>query len=650
MPDEDGLIATHYRIDPLKPGPALQGGLRGFSVIDRRDPAIPLMAIETRPDLPARPRITLARSGPPVPHTVLPIEYGCGRDLSGHPGWFIVSDALPAVVGTGRPPWREADLIAYVLRPAAEALAALQALGLTHRAINPDNLFRAGPRDPVMLGPFWAAPPASLQPALYEPPYMARCLPSSRGDGTIADDIYALGVTLLVLALGRVPLVDKDEAAVLRLKMEVGSYAALTADTALPPLISDLLRGMLAEDPDHRPAPALLLRPEQARARRVAARPPRRAQQTLNLGGIPVWSSRDLALALSQRPERGYTMLKNGEVEHWIRRCLGDSQLGMHVEEVTRRGDAAQPDDARAQALLVMRSIAAIDPLAPLVWRGLAFQPDGLGTALVGASRELSAAIEELVLADSIGQFHAANENRPDQAGRREEQRGWRGWLVARGPAGGLNRLVYGANPLLACASPLLGGQPVVRVADLLPALDSAASGSDRTRPPIDPHIAAFLAARLDAAHASELVRLTSFASPAERLIVLRLFGDLQRRLHPVPLIGLAGWLVSSGFASVETWRNQGTRAVLQDKVAQAAEQGRIDVILETIDDDAARQADLAGARQAAERAVQLQRALDDAASEAGTRADVSELLGHEIVTGAGLLASLGAALALALQ
>ena len=381
---EDGLIAGAYRIDPARPMPPLQGGLRALAVTDRREPALPLIAIETRADMPARPRITLARSGVPVPHAVLPMAYGPGRDLAGRQGWFVVGEAPPGEPVGLAAPWREAELVTCVLAPVAAALAALQARGLTHRAINPDNLYRAGPRGPVTLGPFWAAPAASLQPAIYEPPYVAWCLPAGRGEGSIADDVYALGVTLLALALGRAPLAGGDTATVLRRKLEVGSFAALTAELTLPPLLSDLLRGMLAEDPEHRPSPDLLCHPEQARARRVAARPPRRAQIPLDIGATRAWSARELALGLALHPERGLLLLRNGEVERWLRRCLGDPQLGMRIEEVTRRGDAALADDARQQSLTVMRGIATLDPLAPLVWRSVAVHPDGIGPALVG--------------------------------------------------------------------------------------------------------------------------------------------------------------------------------------------------------------------------------------------------------------------------
>ncbi len=66
------------------------------------------------------------------------------------------------------------------------------------------------------------------------------CHPAGRGDGSIADDVYALGVLLLTLALGRLPLAELDDTAILRRKLEQGSHGALVGDERLPPLIADL--------------------------------------------------------------------------------------------------------------------------------------------------------------------------------------------------------------------------------------------------------------------------------------------------------------------------------------------------------------------------------------------------------------------------
>ena len=197
-----------------------------------------------------------------------------------------------------RNPGRRARCCGTLLLPAAAALEEFGERGLTHRAIRPDNIFRAGPGEKIILGPSWAAPPASLQPGAYEPPYAAQCLATGRGDGTLHDDVYALGVTLLWCVLGGDVPGWTDEPALLRRKLSLGSLVALAGQARLSPTMIDLLRGMLAEDPEHRPAPALLLDPEQARSRRVATRPAPRAQRALQLGDMQAWYPRELALAL----------------------------------------------------------------------------------------------------------------------------------------------------------------------------------------------------------------------------------------------------------------------------------------------------------------------------------------------------------------
>ena len=652
MADENGLIANQYRIDTSRPAPVLAGGLRAFAVNDRKDRSQELVAVLTRPDLPPRPRITLAHAGPTVPYAVLPVDYGSGRDPSGQAGWFVIGEAFPVTpISQKAGPWREKEMVNCVLLPAAAALLGLQGRGLTHRAINPENLFREGPQAPAMLGPFWAAPPASLQSAVYEPPYVARCLPTGRGDGTIADDVYALGVTLLALSIGRQPMAGLDDAAILKRKMELGSYAALTAGAVLPPVIDDLLRSMLAEDPDHRPPPKLLLNPELARARRVAARPPRRALQALDIGGQVVWTSRDLAFALGQKPDYAHPMLRTGVVESWLRRTLGDPQLGMAVEDVTRRPiDHNQPEDSRHRDMMVMMCVCAIDPLAPLCWRGFAIQPDGVGPAMVGAAVDLLSGLEEIVSTEAVVPYIEARPRRPDLLLARDEARENRRWLTAKGPSGGLRRLIYGMNPMLACHSPLLVGHNVVRLNELLTALDTVAGAADLTKPPIDAHIAAFVAARADTSLAGDLVSITSFAGPNERLAVLRLFGRLETRLQPGPLPGLANWLLQSGFATLEDWRSHKRRAALEVALKQAVAEGRIGAMLHLVDDAAARREDMAGAQAAAARVSALEAALADIEKGADRRARAARNLGQEFTTGAGLLAVMGAVVSLAVH
>ena len=183
--DDPGAIATYYQLDASHPAALTLGGLRAYAALDRRDPIRRLIAVQCRPELPPRARSLLRLGAAPVPHALTPLDQGPGRDPAGQEAWFILCVAPPgpaisATIGTPARPWSEAEAIQCLLKPAATGLHALVERGVTHRAIRPDNVFRAGPGEPVTLGPFWAAPPASLQPNVFEPPYSAACLPAGR--------------------------------------------------------------------------------------------------------------------------------------------------------------------------------------------------------------------------------------------------------------------------------------------------------------------------------------------------------------------------------------------------------------------------------------------------------------------------------------
>ena len=175
-------------------------------------------------------------------------------------------------------------------------------------------------------------------------------MPAHRpGEGSAADDVYALGVTILWCVLGGAVPGWADEPALLKRKLGMGSLAALAGTARLSPGLTDLLRGMLAEDPDHRPAAALLLDVEQARSRRVATRPAARAQRPIEIAGMQIWFPRELAWALGASPDQAAMLLRQGAIGAWLRRVLGDAPLAVRVDEAVARGEMAGDGAARCR-------------------------------------------------------------------------------------------------------------------------------------------------------------------------------------------------------------------------------------------------------------------------------------------------------------
>jgi hypothetical protein len=637
------LIGGLYSIDLGRRMDWAGGGLPAFAASGPAAGGMALMAVQATPRFPPR-AAALGALTVPLEGILGPLAHGPGKGVGGEAAYYVICPA-PAGQPLGAPvrPWTEAVLLDQVLRPAAMALEQIQDLGVTHRAIRLDNVFHQ-PGQPVELGAAWSAPPALRQPALFEPPYSAMCIPSGRGDGTIADDVYALGVLLVVLALGRLPLDGQSDAAVIRRKLSMGSYAALAGDERLPPLIADLVRGMLAEDPEHRPHPSLLLSPVAARTRRVAARPAHRAQRPLVIGGTEAWDARTLAYALAAEPDPGGQALHGGAVVHWLRRGLGDSTLAARVDDAVRHRLAGAEDEQRSSAAAAgaMRAIALLDPLAPLVWRSIALWPDGIGTALADAQAGDQAVLGtmlEMVSLEAAGGWESVRPEHSDTGLLRSAARSQRAWLLGRN-AGGLARLTYVLNPLLPCASPLLAGRWVARLADLPAALEAASGTVDRQKAaPLDGHAVDFIAARSerrldlqDAADAREAGATAEFGTAQ-----LRLLAHLQSRHHPAPLPGLAAWVAAQSKPLIAGWESRSRRTAISAHLLEIAQSGYLSPMLAVIEDPQGRNADSAAAQRAAEELARIDAELAEIASGGQARGEAAIRFGQEIAAGIGL-------------
>ena len=678
-------IAGGYVVDPTRKLPDAGGGVPAFAVADRRaGSAGGLMALAVPPGLAPRARALTALAGQRIEFLLPPLAHGPGPAPAGRDGaraLYVICPAPPGPsLAAASQPWTEAALLDQVLQPAALVLHALEGLRLTHRAIRPDNLFHAGRGQKIVLGAAWAAPPGMYQPAVSEPPYAAMCLPAARGEGSIADDVYALGVLLLGLALGAPPLAGLDADQVIQRKLAVGSFEALVGTARLPPLLADLLRGMLAEDPEHRPPPALLADPAAARARRVAARPPRRAQLPLRVGAMTVGSARGLAYALATAPEAGWRALRSGAVDVWMRRELGDTSLAMRLEEELRlRGGGASATIGEPEAALLARAVAVLDPLAPLAWHGLALWPDGMGGALAEAAFAPSSGASPappstgpsggapeppppappapaerlrrlggLITTEALVAWGETRGQRDDPIARRAEARLWRGWLAQPGPAGGLHRLIYELNPLLPCAAKVLAGRAVTALAQLPAALEEAAGATPATEAgPIDAALLAFIAARQEPGAATPGDGGSGAGGAVPPLAQMEVLARLQTRYHPAPLPGLAHWLAIAAAPLAAEWHLRARRAEIGKQLAALAGTGTIAPMLALLRDPAAREADRRGQDAARAELARLDATLAALERGGAARAALARRWGQEMAAGIGI-AALAAVLGMA--
>jgi hypothetical protein len=631
------LIAGRYAVDTSQVLLDDGGGLPAYLARDRVAADGRRTALAVSRDASPRAR-ALRILADPIDNLMTPLGHGVASLPGGKgEGYFVVCTPPPGPpVSASLKPWPDKILIDLVLRPIARVLDALDKSNLTHRAIRPNNVFQSAPGQPVTLGAAWAAPPAMHQPTVFESPYTAMCHPAARGDGTIADDVYALGVLLLTLSTGVVPMAQMDDATIIRWKIELGSFAALTRERSVSGFFGDLLHGMLADDPDHRPSPAQLIDPASLRGRRAAPRPPRRSQQALMLNDIAVFDSRMLAYALLLDYKKAVQFLSNGLVTQWLRRGLGDASLAAQIEDLVRGRSADTRSGPLSDPLLVMHTISVISPRMPLCWRNIALWPDGLPELLAqgvaGHSDQLVAA-EELLLRGAAIEWARA-EARP---GRPEPPDVAPHHSQKSGPSG-LLRLYYELNPMLPCRAP---GMEMTWIADM-PAMmrhleRTVAPAADSV---IDLGISAFIAARADRKSEMQVNSLAG-AKSADlfRHGELALLRDLQLRYHPAAMPALARWAASRLLPDLERWHNKPRREAMQGRLDTLAQAGFLSRLLELTDDAAARAQDIAGATRAANELAAIDAEVATIDRQDAQRSAEAERFGHAITGGIGLSA-----------
>src|SRR5918994_194633 len=233
-------LAGRYEILPGTPLPSLDGpGGAAFAVRALRDRKIDVFARVGTLGVPARMDLLSGIRG--IEHVALMrmIEWGIVD-------WPV--DGMKRIVFIlenpgGRRPMKS-------LNGTREQMTEEQ---ITPAVIQPANIFlRDQGTSGIMLGECVSAITSFGQAPLLLTTERAMAQPSGRGVGTTADDIYALGITILLLFMGRNPIRQLDDEAMLQAKIDRGTYPALVGTSRISLNLMEPLRGMLADDPKQR--------------------------------------------------------------------------------------------------------------------------------------------------------------------------------------------------------------------------------------------------------------------------------------------------------------------------------------------------------------------------------------------------------------
>lgn len=593
-----------FVIDAHAPLPEFTtGSAQAFVSVDLRYPGRLLFALVCAPDLPTRVGVrercsetSLPGLMPIVDHGIIdwpPLGRRCQTIVYSRPQ----GGALGASYGHSGRSVSEYALCRHIIPPIAKAMRALDTFGLAHRAIRLGNIFFVdNNRTELVLGDCVSAPAGYHQPVLFEPIERALASADGRGEGSAADDLYALGVCLAILLIGSNPVAGLPDEQVLMARMERDSYSVLCERQRIPLAMIEPLRGLLCDEAHNRWDLDELDRwLNGQRLGRTRPSVPLRPSSAFVFAGQQHWSLRTLAHTLSRDVPAAAAVIRDGHLENWLRvRAKADELADAVVQQValasSRKGSS---DDA-----FVAHVAMLLDPDAPIRYRALRFMPDGIGPALARCwlnDGDAQSAGEVLAL-DLGGQWVAQRPKSAQDFGlRRKEFARLRMFIDNRAPGYGLERCLYETNPGLPCQSPLVKNAHVVSLEGLLAALEDTAAAADRERVPMDRHLAAFVAARWEQGAQPHLSALGDPRPETILIGTIGLFAALQRRFAVAPLPQLSQWIGGLLSVVVSSYHERTTRAELERDLRAACRRGLFPELYALVTDSKRREADVRG-------------------------------------------------------
>ncbi len=472
--------------------------------------------------------------------------------------------------------------------------------GVSHGRINPTNLFiRDAAGNSLQLGDYISSAPGKYQHYAFETIERMMASPAAKGPPTSSDDIYAAGATLLMLLLGKMPSILMSQDELLQAKIEKGSMMALLGGMRLPSSYSELMRGLLSDDPKLRWNLDDVT--HWLNGRRLGSKTPgliRKAQRAFEFNGKAYTNQRLLAHEMGRDAESASKLIEDGSIDRWLRRSLGDETKAEFLAEAVASASSTQRGGTLPERVVARASIA-LDPSGPITFRGISARPDGVGALLAEyyLAGKSPKDIADLLSSQFISfwvnqQFDLGG----DSSTILQMYEGAR-MLLERAQVGfGIERVLYELMPGMPCMSPLMNGVFAQDIPDMLRAIEASAAditaAADK-RDPIDRHIAAFILTHYKRVNDRLFNLLGSSVKDGSRAVgIVSIYAELQKKYHPDKMPNLGTWLAALLDASVDRFYNRPLREKIRKDIVRAGRKGDLEMLLELVDNSAMVQKD----------------------------------------------------------
>lgn len=478
------------------------------------------------------------------------------------------------------------EMVRKIIEPICHGLQEFATRGVSHRQIRPSNLyFTDASRERLVLGDCSTVPPGYDQPCMFETTERGAAPPQGRGAGDVSDDMYALGVTILFALLGGNPAphlrTDDD---ILYSKMMEGSYTTLVGMEPVPVNMIECLRGLLSDDEHERwGLEQLDLWINGRRLTPIQKKTAQKAKRMIEYAGREHFTTRTLSLAVSRMPSQVDRLVKDDLLETWLKRDMENSDLSAAASNAIHMAQSQSGD----KDLMAARISIVLDPSLPIRYKDCWFMPDGFGTALSHSILQKgNANIPVEVISRGLPRawFDSQDTYNPVYVALEKNFDQFIDFIQERKIGYGIERCLYETNPTLPCQSPLIIEECVITIKDLMPALERVSAKIDKKSRPLDRHIAAFIAARLNQNIDPHLKAVGDEREEIATLGMLSLLALVQWRTKAGNLLGFTSWVGAHLGPAIKAFHSKSIRDDLEKEIPKLIRKGNLADLFNLLD------------------------------------------------------------------
>jgi serine/threonine protein kinase len=482
------------------------------------------------------------------------------------------------------------------LKPLALALAEFHAAEMVHGAVVPENIFMVGSlhSETPVLGECMSSAPFLRHSAAFETIERGMAQPSGRGPGSSKNDMYSLGMVVAMTVRGSNPFEGKADDEIIREKLENGSYGSVISRERMPTGLSEFLRGVLNDDEAHRWDIAQVQRWLEGRHAATRQAPIiLKAARPFVFREEKMWDVRSVAYAFSKHTDDAMTVVEGDQFHLWIKRNFEDANLTERMEKEWAREEKSSPEKRVANMCL------ALDPQAPIRYKGLSLFPMGFGTALAdsmsrhtGESDQVQAYSDIIILQYVTSWITQMIREILDGNNLIASFEKCRGYLTQKMPGYGIERVLYVLNKEAVCMSPLLKNYFVSSPAHILLALEDMIARERKPDQLIDRHMIAFISVREAKMIDPHLGHVISRDRAFHVVGVLRTYAMIQKRFNTGNVPAVGKWIIGMLAPAIDKFNDRDLRQEVKKRIENLPSPGDLQTILDLIDSTTATQDD----------------------------------------------------------